>query len=74
MHNSLWVGGSIGRRGFPRLGTGKRGLSTYIKQLFANNEQGFTRTPDDLSTMFHDAAGTIPVTDGTPMYIEVSEG
>lgn len=57
-----WVGGSIGRRGFPMLGTGKRGLSTYIKELFANNEQGFFYDPNDLSTMFQDAAGTVPVT------------
>ena len=57
-----WVGGSIGRRGFPMLGTGKRGLSTYVKQLFSNNEQGFFYDPNDLSTMFQDAAGTTPVT------------
>ena len=57
-----WVGGSIGRRGFPMLGTGKRGLSTYVKQLFSNNEQGFFYDPNDLSTLFQDAAGTVPVT------------
>ena len=37
-------------------------LNQIIKSLFANNEQGFTKTPDDLSTMFQDAAGTVPVT------------
>ena len=57
-----WVGGSIGRRGFPMLGTGKRGLSTYIKELFKNGEQGFFYNPNDLSSMFQDAAGTVPVT------------
>ena len=57
-----WVGGSIGRRGFPMLGTGKRGLSTYVKELFKNGEQGFFYDPNDLSTMFQDAAGTVPVT------------
>ena len=63
-----WVGGSIGRRGIPMLGTGKRGLSTYVRELFANNEQGFFYDPNDLSTMFRDAAGTIPVTDvGQPV-------
>ena len=63
-----WVGGSIGRRGFPMLGTGKRGLSTYVKELFKNGEQGFFYDPNDLSTMFQDAAGTIPVTDvGQPV-------
>jgi len=33
-----------------------------IKSLFANNEQGFVYDPNDLSTMFQDSAGTIPVT------------
>jgi hypothetical protein len=33
-----------------------------IKSLFANNEQGFFYDPNDLSTMFQDSAGTIPVT------------
>ena len=57
-----WVGGSIGRRGFPMLGNGKRGLSTYVKELFKKGEQGFFYDPNDLSTMFQDAAGTVPVT------------
>lgn len=30
--------------------------------LFANNEQGFAYDPNDLTTMFQDAAGTVPVT------------
>ena len=62
MHNARWVGGSIGRRGFPMLGTGKRDFSQLVKNLFANGEQGFFYDPNDLSTMFQDAAGTIPVT------------
>lgn len=33
-----------------------------IKYLFANNEQGFAYDPNDLTTMFQDAAGTVPVT------------
>ena len=33
-----------------------------IKPLFANNEQGFFYDPNDLSTMFQDTAGTVPVT------------
>ena len=33
-----------------------------IKSLFANNEQGFAYDPNDLSTMFQDAAGAVPVT------------
>ena len=57
-----WVGGSIGRRGFPMLGNGSRGFSTHVKGLFKNGEQGFFYDPNDLSTMFQDAAGTVPVT------------
>ncbi len=37
-------------------------LASIIKSLFANNEQGFFYDPNDLSTMYQDAAGTIPVT------------
>ena len=33
-----------------------------IKSLFASGEQGFAYDPNDLSTMFQDAAGTVPVT------------
>ena len=33
-----------------------------IQKLFANNEQGFFYDPNDLSTMYQDAAGTVPVT------------
>jgi hypothetical protein len=37
-------------------------LASIIKSLFANNEQGFFYDPNDLSTMYQDAVGTIPVT------------
>ena len=37
-------------------------LASIIKNLFSNNEQGFFYDPDDLSTMFQDAAGIVPVT------------
>lgn len=40
----------------------KTPFSKIIKKLFANNEQGFFYDPNDLNTMFQDAAGTIPVT------------
>ena len=33
-----------------------------IQKLFANGEQGFFYDPNDLSTMFQDAEGTVPVT------------
>ena len=33
-----------------------------IQKLFANGEQGFFYDPNDLSTMFQNSAGTVPVT------------
>lgn len=41
---------------------GQQSFSQLIKKLFANNEQGFFYDPNDLTTMYQDAAGTIPVT------------
>lgn len=43
-------------------GTGLKPLVQYIKDLFSNNEQGVWYDPSDLSTLYQDAAGTIPVT------------
>ena len=40
----------------------KPSFETVMKELFANSEQGFWYDPNDLSTMFQDAAGTVPVT------------
>lgn len=37
-------------------------LNVLIRSLFANNEQGFAFDFNDLSTMYQDSAGTIPVT------------
>lgn len=37
-------------------------LTQLIKALFANQEQGFAYDPNDLTTLYQDAAGTIPVT------------
>lgn len=37
-------------------------LDQQIQKLFANGEQGFFYDPNDLSTMFQDSAGTVPVT------------
>lgn len=43
-------------------------FNKIIKPLFANNEQGFVYDPNDLSTLFQDASGTVPVTDvGQPV-------
>ena len=49
-------------------GTSKKTFDQIIKSLFANSEQGFAYDPNDLTTMFQDAAGTVPVTDvGQPV-------
>lgn len=37
-------------------------LDVLIKALFSLGEQGFAYDPNDLTTMYQDAAGTIPVT------------
>jgi len=37
-------------------------FSQIIESLFSNGEQGFFYDPNDLSTMYQDSAGTIPVT------------
>ena len=37
-------------------------LGTRIAELFANGEQGVWYDPSDLSTLFQDSAGTVPVT------------
>lgn len=37
-------------------------IGTRIAELFANGEQGVWFDPSDISTLFQDAAGTIPVT------------
>ena len=41
---------------------GQQTITQLIKSLFSNGEQGFFYDPNDLTTMFQDAAGTIPVT------------
>lgn len=40
----------------------KGNLSYLIPQVFRGGEQGFVFDPNDLSTMYQDAAGTVPVT------------
>ena len=44
------------------MGGSLKTLTQLIKSIFSNGEQGFFYDPDDLSTMFRDAAGTVPVT------------
>lgn len=45
-----------------RMGGLGQTFAQLIKSLFANNEQGFAYDLNDLSTMYQDAAGTVPVT------------
>ena len=40
----------------------KLSFGIVMEKLFSNSEQGFFYDPNDLSTMFQDAAGTVPVT------------
>ena len=61
MNKMLMVGTGVGTT--PILGgKGTKSFNQLVKALFANGEQGFFYDPSDLSTMFQDAAGTIPVT------------
>ena len=60
---STVIGGAFWTPGATILGgTSKKTFDQIIQSLFSNNEQGFFYDPNDLSTMFQDAAGTIPVT------------
>ena len=66
---SIIVGGAgIWTPGATVIGGNTSTFNQQIQKLFANNEQGFFYDPNDLSTMFRDAAGTVPVTDvGQPV-------
>lgn len=59
---STVIGGAFWTPGATILGSSSQTLTQLIKSLFANNEQGFAYDPNDLSTMYQDAAGTVPVT------------
>jgi len=49
-------------------------IAQPIAQLFANSEQGAYYSPGDLSTLFQDVAGTMPVTaDGDPVGLAVDK-
>ena len=44
-------------------------LDSLIRSMFSSGEQGFFYDPNDLTTMFQDAAGTVPVTGvGQPVW------
>ena len=58
---STVIGGAFWTPGATVIG-GQQSFDQLVKKLFANNEQGFFYDPNDLSTMFKDAAGTVPIT------------
>lgn len=59
---STMIGGAFWTPCATIIGSTSATLNTIIKALFANNEQGFAYDPNDLTTLYQDAAGTIPVT------------
>lgn len=60
---STVIGGAFWIPGATILGgTSKKTFDQIIKSLFANSEQGFVYDPNDLSMMFQDSAGIVPVT------------
>lgn len=59
---STVVGGAFWTPEATVVGGTRPSFETVMKKLFANNEQGFFYDPNDLSTMFQDANGTVPVT------------
>ena len=56
------IGGAFWTPGATIIGSASKTLTQLIKSLFANNEQGFAYDPNDLTTLYQDATGTIPVT------------
>lgn len=56
------LGGAFWTPGATILGSSSKNLSQLIKSLFSLGEQGFAYDPNDLTTLYQDAAGTIPVT------------
>lgn len=59
---STVIGGAFWTPGATIVGSASKTFNQIIKSLFANNEQGFAYDPNDLTTLYQDAAGTIPVT------------
>lgn len=59
---STVLGGAFWTPGATVIGGNTPTFDQQIQKLFANGEQGFFYDPNDLSTMYQDAAGTIPVT------------
>lgn len=58
---STVIGGAFWTPGCTVMG-GQKTLTQLIKSLFSLGDQGFAYDPNDLTTLYQDAAGTIPVT------------
>lgn len=59
---STVIGGAFWTPGATVIGGNTPTFDQQIQKLFANGEQGFVYDPNDLSTMYQDAAGSVPVT------------
>lgn len=59
---STVIGGAFWTPGATILGSSSKNLTQLIKSLFGLGEQGFAYDPNDLTTLYQDAARTIPVT------------
>ena len=58
---STVIGGAFWTPGAVQIGSSSKDLTQIIKSLFSLGEQGFAYNPNDLTTLYQDAAGTIPV-------------
>lgn len=59
---STVLGGAFWTPGAVQIGSSSKNLTQIIKSIFGLGGQGFFYDPNDLSTMYQDAAGTVPVT------------
>ncbi len=59
--SSTAIGGAFWTPGATVINGAKLSFEIVMKKLFSNGEQGFFYDPNDLSTMFQDAAGTTAV-------------
>ena len=59
---STVIGGAFWTPSATIVGGTSKTFDQIIQSLFANGEQGFAYDLNDLSTMFQDSAGTVPVT------------
>ena len=59
---STVIGGAFWTPGATIIGSSSKNLTQLIKSLFGLGEQGFAYDPNDLTTLYQDASGTIPVT------------